>query len=322
MIRIHALSAVLVFLVACGETRAPEAPAATDSPAASAENQAPVLSSARLTPREPVVGEALSLSVRVVDLDGDNVQVEVDWYRNGRVVESGSSTTLDTSSFSRGDQIYALATASDGTDDASARTETVVIANQLPAVGNVLLKPAKPSASDTLIVETEVIDRDGDAYELEFAWYVNDNELPDQKQASLAPGLVRRGDRVQVSVSAHDGYGQGNWARSQAVQVQNAAPRFTSSASAATIAGARYSYQLRAEDPDGDRSLRFSLVSGPPGLTVDLVSGLVTWEVPEGQSGKFPIELSVSDAYGGRFRQNFVVELNWQAAPANAEELP
>ena len=83
----------------------------------------------------------------------------------------------------------------------------------------------------------------------------------------------------------------------------------------------RYSYQLKAEDPDGDRPLRYALVDGPEGLTVDLVSGVVTWQVPDGEGGAFPVRVSVTDPQGARAEQGYTLTLSWNAEPASAADL-
>jgi RHS repeat-associated protein len=64
----------------------------------------------------------------------------------------------------------------------------------------------------------------------------------------------------------------------------NRPPVFTSSPVVNANVGTPYSYQATATDPDGTKpsdptgeTLTFSVVSGPPGLTIDPASGLVRW---------------------------------------------
>jgi hypothetical protein len=57
-----------------------------------------------------------------------------------------------------------------------------------------------------------------------------------------------------------------------------------------------YSYQITA---NGNPLPVFSLVSGPAGMTVDRVSGLLTWNVPASAVGSFPVTVRASDVLGG-----------------------
>jgi hypothetical protein len=265
------------------------------------------------------VGETLAVVVKVIDPDGDPVHLSVEWFRNDRTLKKGMSTRLDSTGFRRGDRIYARVTADDRHDQATIDTEVVRIVNQLPTVTGAGIFPETPTGGDTLVVEALAEDSDGDSLEYAYAWTVNGKKLPGATGASLEPGKVKRGDEVQVSVAAGDGYGQGNWFRSKPKTIKNAPPEIKSDPSAGTVSAGRYRYPLEAQDPDGDRPLRFSLESGPPGLTVDLISGVVSWTVPEDAGGAYPIEVSVSDPHGGKARQSYTLELHWETEPAKAE---
>ena len=54
-------------------------------------------------------------------------------------------------------------------------------------------------------------------------------------------------------------------------------------------------------------------------MEIDLVSGTVTWTVPDGVGGKYPVTLFVTDAHGGRTQQSYVLDLRWESVPANAD---
>ena len=91
MIRVLFLLLALAVAVACGD--APTADSQKDS-SASGGNKAPVISSIELVPDSPGVGDVLSVEVRAMDPDGDRVEIEVDWYRNGELEQSGTQTGL------------------------------------------------------------------------------------------------------------------------------------------------------------------------------------------------------------------------------------
>jgi hypothetical protein len=61
-------------------------------------------------------------------------------------------------------------------------------------------------------------------------------------------------------------------------------PVFTSAPVVDASVNTPYSYQATAHDPDAD-PLAFSVVSGPPGLTIDPAGGLVKWTPAAAQLG-------------------------------------
>ncbi len=65
--------------------------------------------------------------------------------------------------------------------------------------------------------------------------------------------------------------------------------------------------------------VRYTLVDGPKGMAVDLLSGVVSWRVPQRAKGKYPIEVAVADPLGAETRQSFTVELHWETTPADSE---
>lgn len=76
------------------------------------------------------------------------------------------------------------------------------------------------------------------------------------------------------------------------VDAVNDAPVITSPAPTGAIEGAELSYQILANDVDGD-SLTYTLISGPTGMTMS-ATGLVTW-TPENGAADASAEFSVSD---------------------------
>jgi|GEM_PF-5711904 len=74
----------------------------------------------------------------------------------------------------------------------------------------------------------------------------------------------------------------------------NRAPVITSVAPLDAKVNRTYTYQVSAEDADGD-PLRFWAEPAPPGMTVDNATGLVTWTPREWQAGNHTVVVRVSD---------------------------
>jgi hypothetical protein len=319
MIRVLCLL-VALSVAACGGEQPPPSKSEESTLARTSGNGAPVISSVRFVPDSPGVGDVLSVAIRTIDPDGDRLEIEVDWYRNGSVEQSGRESRLDTAGFNPGDRVWAEVWVSDGEEEVTHTTHTLTFENQPPQVLAVRVVPEKATGADVLMVEARAIDRDDDPYELQYRWYINGQRVSDATGASLEPGRARRGDSIEAEVSASDAAGEGAWVRSPAVDIRNSPPVITSRPSEGTVGEGRYSYQLRAEDPDGDRPLRYALVEGPTGLKVDLVSGVVSWQVPGGEGGVFPVRVSVTDPRGALTEQDYTLTLSWATEPASAAD--
>jgi hypothetical protein len=236
--------------------------------------------------------------------------VRIQWFVN-RQLQDATSDSFDTEKLQRGDEIYAVVRASDGTLEGVGQSTHVLLGNSPPRVTGLTIRPERPDASQTLVAEPTAQDRDGDAYEVHFEWLVNGQPIAGATGATLEPGHVKRGDKLQVRARASDG-DPGEPFESQTISVANARPQITSEPNTALASDDHYEYQITAKDPDGDRPLRYSLVNGPTGMDVDLVSGLVTWTVPQDADGKFEIEVAARDAHGAEGRQSYSVEFHWE----------
>ena len=72
--------------------------------ASAVANQAPVVRDVHLQPEAPTVGDTVTLSIKTMDPDNDRLDLRVEWFRNGHLVQNGPRATLATAGFRRGDQ--------------------------------------------------------------------------------------------------------------------------------------------------------------------------------------------------------------------------
>ena len=106
----------------------------------------------------------------------------------------------------------------------------------------------------------------------------------------------KRGDNVAVKIMPFDGEKYGN-PKILTTEIKNTTPSVVENKTA-TFDGKQLSYQVKAIDADGD-SLTYSLVEGPPGVTIDQKSGIITWSnVPENQQ-KLDLKVKVNDGHSG-----------------------
>jgi len=106
----------------------------------------------------------------------------------------------------------------------------------------------------------------------------------------------KRGDSIAVKIIPFNGENYGA-AKILATEIKNTPPHIAEGQSA-TFEGNKLTYNLKANDADGD-TLTYSLVEGPPGVTVDQKSGVITWlNVPEDQQ-KLDLKIKINDGHNG-----------------------
>jgi RHS repeat-associated protein len=119
-----------------------------------------------------------------------------------------------------------------------------------------------------------------------------------------------------VTIVASDGRG-GVTPQSFAVSVGttplNEPPIFVSTPVTMALAGQPYAYTAQALDPDGD-PLTYFLTAAPAGMTIDPVSGAITWSPAAANVGANPVTVRVKDGRGGFDNQTFVVTVSTAAA--------
>ncbi len=309
-------------VLACGGAGEPDTgPSAPAEPLRSDADGAPVIESVTIQPAAPSARDVLTASVRAYDPDGDPLAMEIEWYRNGQLLDSGSDT-LEPMSLARGDRVFARARVTDGDFDVEEDSRTLEIVNAPPRVTAIRIEPPEATATDMLIAEVQTSDADEDRVGLAYRWHVNGELVAGAENARLAPGLARRGATVLVEVQPTDGRDAGEWRASDPYRMGNAAPAITTQPVYELSSSATYSYDVAATDPDGDAPLKYELIESPPGMQVDISSGEVTWKVPESVEGRFPIELVVSDPYGARTHQRYSLQVSWEASAPPASGVP
>ncbi len=144
-------------------------------------------------------------------------------------------------------------------------------------------KPGPPTGSATYTYDADAQDPDFDSvnYSLDAA--------PSGMNIDSTTGLIEwnpTGDQIgiyNVSVRVEDGRGGTAFQTFRVCVLPregNRAPVIVSCPPATAQPGGAFTYQPVALDPDRD-PLTFSLINGPPGMSIDGQSGLLTWSPPE-----------------------------------------
>lgn len=73
--------------------------------------------------------------------------------------------------------------------------------------------------------------------------------------------------------------------------------------------GSPYSYQVHATDPDGDQ-ITYSVKDSPDGLSINNVSGLISWTPTQNQTGVRQVTVVAADAFGGSDSQQYSITVD------------
>jgi hypothetical protein len=125
--------------------------------------------------------------------------------------------------------------------------------NVPPSVREVVLEPAVPRPGERVTARAEVVDADGDAVSLEYAWRIAGRAL-DASGPFIMVADARRGDLVEVTVVARDEAGE-SAPETASAHVGNMPPTILQvdlPQPHAIHAGADLVAKPRASDPDGD----------------------------------------------------------------------
>ncbi|MGY6630140.1 MAG: putative Ig domain-containing protein [Wenzhouxiangella sp.] len=90
------------------------------------------------------------------------------------------------------------------------------------------------------------------------------------------------------------------------VRAGNGSPVLSTTPPETVFIGQTYSHLFLASDPDGD-ALRYTLLSGPPGMTLDPEAGWLSWPTAGFTPGNYAFEVVVEDDWGGQDLRAFSV---------------
>jgi hypothetical protein len=221
------------------------------------------------------------------------------------MILQGTQTTIAPERMRKGQSIEVVVTATDGRDTSEPVRATVSVGNQAPLVQALYLAPdGEVAPGQEVTAAPQAVDRDGDPLEYEFEWLLNGNLVRGADQPRFDTGKLKRGDRLQARVRVSDGEAESPLAETMTLELANRAPLFAGMPKIVASDG-EFRAELEAQDPDGDRSLRYRVVQGPPGLTVDAISGRLSWRPGAGTDGVHPVDVAVGDSLGAESAMKF-----------------
>jgi hypothetical protein len=283
------------------------------------ENQAPRIVAVRFDPPWPKAGQSVTATVEAEDPEGETIVYEYSW-RVGDTVLAGGGPTLNFLRAKKGDPIEVAVVATDGRARSETFRATTRMENSAPQIRGLEIQPEGPvAAGQEIKVDPMGVDLDDDPISYRYLWWVN-NSTVDQEGPVLSTVGLRRGDRIRVRVTGTDGEELSEAFESDEIVLANAVPVIVSEPVAPGSDGV-FRYQVRAEDPDGDRPLRYSLGVAPEGMVMHSRGTSIEWRPRADQAGNHTVEVVVEDPEGGRGIQRFQVVVG-QPADRAAETAP
>ncbi len=264
----------------------------------------PVVTSVDILPEKPNKASELSLIIRSQDPDRDPITYHYQWVINGEEIPGGNGSTLTGQNFKKGDLISVKVSPSSGkTEGESFLSPPVRILNSPPEVQEVWVEPRVAYASTDLRAHVKSADLDGDLIYYTYRWEKNGTVLAEETGDVLEKGRFKKGDSITVAVTPDDREVTGMPRKSDPIVISNSPPSIISFPPASTE-GKIHTYQVKTNDPDGDR-VTFELKSRPPGMEIDRETGFIRWEIRKTEKGSHSVEVEACDSDGAKSTQRY-----------------
>lgn len=193
-------------------------------------NSLPTASTATLNRVLLREGDTVTASVQgLADLDAidvPNLTAHVQWWVNDTRVTSVTGSTLDSTHFDKGDQVYARVYPFDGDDEGFPVTTAIAnVVNTAPVISTVTIGPNPPSATTPITATVTANDVDPqDVLTYTYNWRVDGSTVKLGTDGVLEASYLFRNAAVQVFVTANDGTANSSQIPSNTLTVGNSAP--------------------------------------------------------------------------------------------------
>lgn len=275
------------------------------------KNSPPQIFSVKILPENPNKESVFNLVIDSYDPDHERVAYRYQWSRNGEEMEGANKEILRSTNLKRGDLIRVKVTPSDGKMNGEPfLSAPVKILNSPPVIQKIWIEPKLAYVNDNLKVHVKSNDIDGDPVHYTYRWEKNGIALNEESGEVLERGRFKKGDSIAVTVIPDDGETSGSPKKSDPIMIANSPPVITSSPLTKTD-GNIYTYQVTVNRPDNDPII-FALKTAPKGMEIDRETGLIRWEIRNGDQGTHPIEIEASDSEGAKSFQRYTLAVEFR----------
>ena len=286
-------------------------------------DRSPVFDNA--APTTATVGQLYRYAAQVTDPDGDPLTFTLPAAPAGMTVDANTGVVVWTPT---PDQVTdpnypqnMVLRVSDGRGGIAVQTVRIAVA---PADTPPVITSTPPSQATVGLpyqYQVQAQDADGNPLTYSLSTFPTGMRIdPTTGLVSWTPTSDQLGSQQQVVLIAIDSQGGVATQTFDVTVVASSTdhpPVITSSPLTSVLLGRTYSYQVVANDPDGD-PLSYSLTSQPAGMTITN-SGLVQWTPTPSQLGSASVSLVVDDGRGGTATQSFTVQVVTQPVSGNPQ---
>lgn len=186
--------------------------------------------------------------------------------------------------------------------------ESVIPEKSLAFIKAVRLQPSQPTRMDSLKAEVAAAPGTPEKLVYTYLWKVNDRIVEEAKGDTLNLSAFKKRDFIAVTVTPRDGDTAGFAVESPGVAIHAIAPSLELEIKPpAGPAGGPGELQLVSVAPDSEK-VAFNLEPPLlPGMTVDTLSGKITWLRQAGRKGTFRFGAAVADDNGTKVTKIFDV---------------
>ena len=158
--------------------------------------------------------------------------------------------------------------------------------------------------SDTIEVEFETFDPDGDATREEILWMVNGKDLISEKGRALRRKNIKKGDEIVVTLLVKDGVLENQ--QSVKTVVDNAPPQWLKDPRLLTKVDG---YTVEAFDPDGD-PVTYRLEGAPDGMIISNTGRIAYKGSTTEPGGDYTIRVIAEDSENALVQWSFSIQLS------------
>ena len=240
-------------------------------------NWYPLILGLLIEPPEPITTDPLHAVASTYNPQGQELSLHFEWTVGEDVIVNRSRPeVLPAFLTEKGDWVEVRLTAMRA-DSSSMKSTSTTIRNDPPKL-DVRLSPNSPVTTDDIELTYEVSDADDDEFTTSLQWRVNGEIVPGFDDVTLRADRHKKNDVVSATVTSSDGEDESSIEVS--VTIEDARPRVQiANVPASVTFGDRVTFGAEVSDADEDdfSGFRFGLDYGPAGMSVDPVSGRVTW---------------------------------------------
>lgn len=173
-------------------------------------------------------------------------------------------------------------------------------------VVDVKIIPGSATVSETLKADVRLRE---EGVTLKYQWMKDGVEIPKANEVSLSGSLLNKKCWIAVKVTPYRGDSALAPVQSSPVWVFNSPPQITEEKKALAIRrDSPLILQVKAIDADND-PITFSLDTSIESMTINPMTGIITWQPSQKKSGRYQVKVTVADNDGGKSSQMLTLEI-------------